>query len=227
MGQSAQVTDDELKVQYQQNIQQFQVPNRVHAEHILLMTVGKTDAEVTEIKKKAEDILAQAKKKGANFEDLAKKYSEDPGSKAKGGDLGWLVQGRAVPEFEKAAFSLNKGEISDLIKTQYGFHIIKVLDKETAHTKTFDEVKDTLRTPLLLQKADNQAGSIADKMSAEIRQSNKVTLDELAQKYHLEVSETRPVSQTDPLLELGNGQDVKEEISHLRQGELSLPLRTH
>ena len=220
------VSDDELKALYQQNIQQYQVPNRVHAEHILLTTVGKTDAEVAEIKAKGEDILAQAKKKGANFEDLAKKYSEDPGSKTKGGDLGWIVQGQTVPEFEKAAFSLPKGEVSDLIRTQYGFHIIKVLDKETAHTKPFDEVKETLRTPLLLQKADAQEELIADKMSSEIRQSNKVTLDELAEKYHLEISETRPVSPTDPLLELGNGQDVKEEISRLRQGELSLPLRT-
>ena len=224
--QNTVVSDDDLKVVYQQNIQQYQVPNRVHAEHILLTTVGKTDAEVAEVKNKAEDILAQAKKKGANFEDLAKKYSEDPGSKTKGGDLGWLVQGQTVPEFEKAAFSLPKGETSDLIKTQYGFHIIKVLDKETAHTKPFDEVKETLRTPLLLQKADAQEESIADKMSSEIRQSNKVTLDELAEKYHLAISETRPVSPTDPLLELGNGQDVKEEISRLRQGELSLPLRT-
>ena len=224
--QNTVVSDDDLKAVYQQNIQQYEVPNRVHAEHILLTTVGKTDAEVAEIKTKAEDILGQARKKGANFEDLAKKYSEDPGSKTKGGDLGWLVQGQTVPEFEKAAFTLPKGEISDLIKTQYGFHIIKVLDKETAHTKTFDEVKDTLRTPLLLQKADAQANSIADKMSADIRQSNKVTLDELAQKYHLEISETRPVSPTDPLLELGNGQDLKEEISRLRQGELSLPLHT-
>jgi len=145
---------------------------------------------------------------------------------ASGGDLGDFGRGQMVPEFEKAAFSLPKGETSDLIKTQYGFHIIKVLDKETAHTKTFDEVKDTLRTPLLLQKADAQGNSIADKMSADIRQSNKVTLDELAQKYHLEISETRPVSPTDPLLELGNGQDLKEEISRLRQGELSLPLHT-
>ena len=224
--QNTVVSDDDLKVVYQQNIQQYEVPNRVHAEHILLTTVGKTDAEVAEIKTKAEDILGQARKKGANFEDLAKKYSEDPGSKTKGGDLGWLVQGQTVPEFEKAAFTLPKGEISDLIKTQYGFHIIKVLDKETAHTKTFDEVKDTLRTPLLLQKADAQASSIADKMSADIRQSNKVTLDELAQKYHLEISETRPVSPTDPLLELGNGQDLKEEISRLRPGELSLPIHT-
>ena len=225
--QNTVVTDDQLKVVYQQNIQQYQVPNRVHAEHILLMTVGgKTDAEVAEIKKKAEDILAQAKKKGANFEDLAKKYSEDPGSKAKGGDLGWLVQGQTVPEFEKAAFSLSNGEISDLIKTQYGFHIIKVLDKETAHTKTFDEVKDAMRPNFLLNKVDQQASATADQISADIRQSNKTTLDQLAQKYHLTTAETHPVGPGEPVLELGNGQDVKDEIFRLRQGDLSLPLRT-
>lgn len=223
--QSVQVSDDELKAIYQKNIQDYQVPNRVHPEHILLMTVGKTDAEVQEIQKKAEDVLAQAKKKGANFEELAKKYSEDPGSKAKGGDLGWIVQGQTVPEFEKAAFSLNKGETSDLIRTQYGFHIIKVLDKETAHTKPFDEVKDSLRTPLLLQKADQQAQEIADKISAEIRQSNKLTLDEIAQKYHLSTGETRPLAITEPLLELGNSQDAKEQMFRMRQGELSTPIR--
>lgn len=224
--QNTVVTDDELNKVYRDNLQQFQVPNRVHAEHILLLTSGKTDAEVAEIKKKAEDILAQARKKGANFEELAKKYSEDPGSKAKGGDLGWVLQGQTVPEFEKAAFSLNKGEISDLIKTQYGFHIIKVLDKDTAHTKTFDEVKDSLRPNYLLNKVDQQASSIADQMSADIRQSNKTTLDQLAQKYHLTIAETHPVGPGEPVLELGNGQDVKDEIFHLRQGDLSLPLRT-
>jgi peptidyl-prolyl cis-trans isomerase D len=224
--QNTPVTDDELKAVYQQNIQQYEVPNRVHAEHILFTTVGKTDAEVAEIRKKADEVDAQAKKKGADFEDLAKKYSEDPGSKAKGGDLGWIIQGQTVPEFEKAAFGLPKGEVSDLIKTQYGFHIIKVLDKETAHTKPFEEVKDSIRAPLLLQKVDQQAATIADKMSSQIRQSNKVTLDDLAQQYHLSISETRPVAPSDPVLELGNSQDVKDQIVRLRQGELSLPIRT-
>ena len=224
--QNTPVTDDELKAVYQQNIQQYEVPNRVHAEHILFTTVGKTDAEVAEIRKQAEDVDAQAKKKGANFEDLAKKYSEDPGSKAKGGDLGWIVQGQTVPEFEKAAFSLPKGDVSDLIKTQYGFHIIKILDKETAHTKPFEEVKDSIRGPLQLQKVDQQAASVADKMSSQIRQSNKVTLDELAQQYHLSVAETHPVAANDPVLELGNSQDIKDQIVRLRSGELSTPIRT-
>jgi len=224
--QNVTVSDDELKANYQQNIQQYEVPDRVHAEHILLTTVGKTDAEVAEIKKQAEDILAQARKKGANFEDLAKKYSEDPGSKTKGGDLGWLVHGQTVPEFDKAVFSTPKGEISDLVRTQYGFHIIKVIDKETAHTRPFDEVKESIRTPLLLQKIDQQSAAVSDQMSNQIRQSNKVTLDDLAQKYHLTISETRPLTPTDPILELGNSQDVKDEIIRLRPNELSLPIRT-
>jgi peptidyl-prolyl cis-trans isomerase D len=223
--QTAQVSDDELKAQYQQNIQQYQVPNRVHVEHILLMTVGKTDAEVEEIRQKAEDVLKQAKK-GAKFEDLAKKYSEDPGTKDKGGDLGWLTQGQTVPEFEKTAFGLDKGKMSDLVKTQYGFHIIKVLDKETAHTKPFDEVKDSIKTPLLLAKTDKLASDESDQLSATIRRSNKVSLDDLAKQFHLTVGETRPVTAVDPILELGNSKEAKEAIFRLRQDELSLPIRT-
>jgi len=225
--QNIHISDDQLLAQYKKNIQDYQVPDRAHVEHILLMTVGKTDAEIEEIQKKAQDILNQARK-GANFEDLAKKYSEDPGTKDKGGDLGWIVKGQTVAEFEKAAFSLPKGSISDLVKTQYGFHIIKIIDKETAHTKTFDEVKDSIRAPLMLSEADKQAGDIADKLSQAIRQSNKVSLDDLAKQYHLAVGETRPVAATDPLLELGNSQDVKvsDSIFNLRQGDLSLPIHT-
>jgi peptidyl-prolyl cis-trans isomerase D len=224
--QNVQISDDMLKLQYQANIQQYQVPNRVHVEHILFMTVGKTtDAEVEEIKKKAEDVLKQVKK-GGKFEDLAKKYSEDPGSKDKGGDLSWITQGQTVPEFEKTAFTLNPGQVSDLVKTQYGFHIIKVLEKETAHTKPFEEVKDSLRAPLLLSQADKVASETADKLSAAIRQSSKISLDDLAKQYHLTVSETRPISATDPLLELANSQEAKDAIFRLKPDEVSLPIRT-
>ena len=227
MRRNIQVSDDQLKVQYQNNIQQYQVPNRVHVEHILFMTVGKTDAEVDEIKKTAEDVLKQAKK-AAKFEELAKKYSEDPGTKEKGGDLGWITQGQTVKEFEATAFGLDKGQISDLVKTQYGFHIIKVLDKETARTKTFDEVKDSLRAPMALQLADQQAAEVADQLAKAIRQSNKVSLDDLAKQkqFQLTVSQTRPLSPADPVLELGNSKEVKDAIFRLRQNELSLPIRT-
>jgi peptidyl-prolyl cis-trans isomerase D len=225
--QATQVSDDQLKAQYQKNIQDYQVPNRVHVEHILFMTVGKPDAEIQEIQQKAQDVLAQAKK-GANFEELAKKYSEDPGTKDKGGDLGWIVQGQTVPEFEKAAFSLPKGSISDLVKTQYGFHILKIIDKEAAHTKSFDEVKDSIRAPFLLNEADKTAADIADKISQALRRSNKVSLDDLAKEYHLTIGETRPVGATDSLIELGNSQDVKttEAIFRLKPGELSMPIHT-
>ena len=222
---SLQVSDDVLKQQYRANIQQYQVPNRVHVEHILFMTVGKTDAEVEEIKKKAEDVLKQVKK-GEKFEDLAKKYSEDPGSKDKGGDLSWITQGQTVPEFEKTAFSLSPGQVSDLVKTQYGFHIIKVLEKETAHTKPFEEVKDSLRANFLPTQADKEASAIADQLTAAIRQSPRMSLDDLAKQFHLTVGETRPIAASDPLLELANSQEAKDAIFRARPDETSLPVRT-
>jgi peptidyl-prolyl cis-trans isomerase D len=222
---SLQVSDDVLKQQYQANIQQYQVPNRVHVEHILFMTVGKTDAEVEEIKKKAEDVLKQVKK-GEKFEDLAKKYSEDPGSKDKGGDLSWITQGQTVPEFEKTAFSLSPGQVSDLVKTQYGFHIIKVLEKETAHTKPFEEVKDSLRANFLPTQADKEASAVADQLTTAIRQSPRMSLDDLAKQFHLTVGETRPIAASDPLLELANSQEAKDAIFRARPDETSLPVRT-
>lgn len=223
--QNVQISEDQLKAQYQANIQQYQVPNRVHAEHILFTTVGKPDAEAEEVKKKAEDVLQQLKN-GAKFEDLAKKYSEDPGTRDKGGDLGWIVQRQTVPEFEKTAFSLPKGQLSGLVKTQYGYHIIKVLDKETAHTKPFEEVKDSLLPGLKLNEADRQASEEASRISLQIRQSTRTSLDDLAKQFHLSVGETRPASVTDQVIELGSSPEVKDQIFRLRPGELSLPVKT-
>ena len=222
--QHVQISNDELRAQYSSHIEQYQIPNRVHAEHILFKTIGKTDAEVEEIRKKAEDVLKKAKK-GAKFEDLAKQYSEDT-SKDKGGDLGWIVQGQTVPEFEKAAFSLPKGGISDLVRTQYGFHIIKVLDHENAHTQPFEEVRASIEAPMLLSRADQKAEDVANQIVAAIRRSNRTPLDNIAKQFNLAVGETRPLAVNDPVLELGNSQEVRDTIFRLQTGEVSQPIRT-
>ncbi len=192
-------------------------------EHILFKTIGKTDAEVAEIKKQAEAALKQAKS-GANFEALAKKYSEDDASKAKGGDLGWIVEGQTVPEFQNVAFSLPKGSISDLVKTQYGFHIIKVLDKQTAHTKSFDEVRSSILPILLDQKANAEADNIASQMADAVRQSDRQPIANVAKKLNLELGSTPPVSISDPVGDLGPSHDVSQMLFELHVGELSEPL---
>ena len=220
------VSDDALRAYYNDHIDDYKVQNSVHVEHILFKTIGKTDAEVAEIKQKAEDVLKQAKK-GANFEDLAKKYSEDDGpqgSKAKGGDLGWIGEGQTVPEFQQAAFSLPKGSISDLVKTQYGFHIIKVLDKQTAHTKTFEEVRESILPILLDQQVDQGANRISNQMAAAVRQSDRQPIDDIARKFNLEMGVTPAVASTDLIGPLGNSQDVRNALFQLRPGELSAPL---
>ncbi|MFZ1138904.1 MAG: peptidylprolyl isomerase [Candidatus Sulfotelmatobacter sp.] len=142
----AQVTPDDLRAYYDQHRDQYRMPEQVKVSHILIKTPlpgpdGKVDEKgVAEAQRRAEDLLKQLKN-GAKLEDLAKKYSEDPGSAKQGGSLGWIGKGQTVPEFEKVAFSLPKGQISDLVKSSYGFHIIRVDDKQEAHMKTLDEVK--------------------------------------------------------------------------------------
>lgn len=219
-----QPTDAELRAYYNQHIDDYKVQNRVHAEHILFKTVGKTDAEVAEIKKKAEDVLAQAKK-GANFEDLAKKNSEDDASKAKGGDLGWIVEGQTVPEFQKAAFSLPKGSISDLVKTEYGFHIIKVIDHEQAHTKSYEEVRDEIFPVVQDAQVQDKANDISNQLAAAVRQSDRQPIDAVAKKFNLETGETAPAAISEPVGKLGNSNELHQVLFELRPGELSDPLR--
>jgi len=221
---NTQVSDDVLRAYYNANINQYKVENRVHVEHILFKTIGKTDAEIAEIRKKAEDVLKQARH-GANFEDLAKKYSEDDTTKPKGGDLGWIVEGQTVPEFQQVAFSLPKGAISDLVKTQYGFHIIKVLDHENAHTKSFEEVRDSILQPVLDEKVSTEANDISDQMASAVRQSDRQSLDDLAKKFNLELGDIPPVTATEPVGPLGNSPELHRALSELNPGEISQPIQ--
>ncbi|MGH9864680.1 MAG: peptidyl-prolyl cis-trans isomerase [Candidatus Acidiferrales bacterium] len=217
------ISDGDIQSYYQQHLSDYKVENRVHAGQIVFNTLGKTDAEVALIKQQAQKIDDQAKH-GANFEDLAKKYSEDTNTKAKGGDIGWIVAGQTAPSFEKAAFSLPKGGVSDLVQTPYSFDIVKVVEKEDAHTKSLAEVRDSIVTTLTQEKVNDEQNGLSDKMAAAVRQSNRQPIDIIAKEFNLQTGETPLVGVTDPVDDLGNSPQLQEAIFSLRQGELSQPI---
>src|SRR5579862_3862220 len=182
------VSDAEISSYYNDHLAQYKLEDKVHVAHILFKTVGKTDAEAEEIRKNAEDVLKKAKS-GADFAALAKQYSEDT-TKDKGGDLDWIVRGQTVPEFEKVAFSLPKGAISDLVKTEYGFHIIKVIDRQTPRTQPLDEVRAAILGSLQQDKAQQLADQLSEQIADEIRRSGRMPMDDLAKQFNLPVTET-------------------------------------
>lgn len=177
-----EVPREALQAYYDQHRDQYREPEQVKVSHILIKTPlpgpdGKIDEKgVAEAQRRAEDLLKQLKA-GANFEELAKKYSEDPGSAKQGGSLGWIGRGRTVAEFEKAAFSLPKGQTSDLVKSSYGFHIIRVDDKKDAHMKTLEEVKGEIEPILKQQMAQQVVQKQADDL---VQAAQKQGLDAAA-----------------------------------------------
>jgi peptidyl-prolyl cis-trans isomerase C len=137
--EQANVSDADMKKFYDENKDKFKSGEQVRASHILV----KSEAE-------AQEILAQLKK-GGNFEELAKKHSID-GAAAKGGDLGWFSQGSMIPEFEKVAFGMKEGETSGIVKTKFGYHIIKLTGKRPAGTRSFEESKELIKAKLAPEK---------------------------------------------------------------------------
>src|SRR3954453_23642348 len=147
------IAEADVEKENKNNEEQYKTPEQVRASHILLKTEGKDYAAV---KTKAEEILKQAKS-GADFAELAKKNSEDESNAKNGGDLDYFGRGRMVPEFDAAAFGMEPGQISDLVKTQYGYHIIKMVEKKGGTTKPLAEVKDQISDQLAFQRAQTQA----------------------------------------------------------------------
>lgn len=209
---NTQVTQSDLQSYYNQHQDEYRVPEQVNVRHILIKSPapgadGKIDQKADEAAKaKAEDILKQIKA-GGNFADLAKKYSEDPGSAKNGGSLSWIGKGRTVPEFEKAAFSLPKGGTSDVVKSNYGYHIIHVDDKQEAHVKSVDEVKPQIEAVLRQQKAARAAEGEANAFMTQARTSG---LDKAASAKGLQVTTTDFVSRTDSLPGIGNSPQFME-----------------
>jgi peptidyl-prolyl cis-trans isomerase D len=200
-----QVTQQDFQNYYDQHRDEYRMPEQVNVRHILIKSPlpgpdGKVDAKAVEVARaKAEDVLKQVKS-GGNFADLAKKYSDDPGSAKLGGSLGWIGKGRTVPEFEKAAFSLPKGATSDLVQSSYGFHIIHVDDKQDARMKSVDEVKSQIEPLIKQQRAAQAAQQQSDQLLSEARSTN---LEKAASAKGLQVITTDFVNRNDLLPGIG------------------------
>jgi peptidyl-prolyl cis-trans isomerase D len=170
-GGKPQVSDAEVQSYYNAHQDQYQVKEQVKVRHILIAVPAGADSKTdAAAKAKAEDLLKQIKS-GGNFAELASKNSDDPGSKTQGGELGWLDRGKTVPEFDKAAFSLAPGQTSDVIKTQFGYHILQVEDKKTAHLKTLAEVKPEIVPLLEQQKAGAAEQTFASALASDAKKN--------------------------------------------------------
>lgn len=137
------IADDEAQKYFDENKKRFTTKERVKAAHILIKASGDDKAKLDEAKKKVDGIYKEASAKGADFAALAKAKSEGP-SAPRGGDLGWFTRGRMVKEFEEAAFKMKPGEVSKPVQTKFGYHIIKVTEREEEGEKKFDEVKEDI-----------------------------------------------------------------------------------
>ncbi|MGE5840431.1 MAG: peptidylprolyl isomerase [Deltaproteobacteria bacterium] len=139
------VTEEDMKLYYQAHQEEFRTPESVKASHVLIrVNPGASDDEKKKAREKAEAALKRIKD-GEDFAKVASEVSEDPGSKTKGGDLGFFSKGRMVKPFEDAAFALKPGQLSDVVESPFGFHVIKVEDKKEAAIEPYDAVKDKVR----------------------------------------------------------------------------------
>jgi peptidyl-prolyl cis-trans isomerase D len=212
-------TNEEVAARYQQNIAMYETPEQVRASHILFKTEGKDDAAV---KKTAEGVLKQVKS-GGDFAKLAKQYSED-GSKDNGGDLDFFGRGRMVKEFDEFSFSAKPGQISDLVKTQFGYHIIKVTDRRAAATRQMAEVRGVLEDQIKTEKAQREA----DRQQAEIAKEidDPTDLDRVARARGMTVGDSGLFAREEPLAGLGYAPAVTSEAFNLTEGKVSGVLRT-
>jgi len=159
--EQSKVTDEELQKFYNENKDKFKTGDQAKASHILVKS-----------EKEAKDILAQLKS-GGNFEELAKKHSTD-GAAAKGGDLGWFSKDKMIPEFSKVAFAMKEGEVSGIVKTEFGYHIIKLTGKRAAGTRSFEEVKDQIKAAILPSKQQE----VFTKLKDDLKKGGKYTIKE-------------------------------------------------
>jgi peptidyl-prolyl cis-trans isomerase D len=213
------IPDADAEAFYKQNLAQYTSQAQVRASHILFKTDGKDENVV---RAQAEEVLKKARG-GADFAGLAKQYSEDDSNKDRGGDLDYFGKGRMVPEFEAAAFAMKNGDISDLVKTSFGFHIIKVVDNQAEVVRPLDAVKVEIVDQLRWQKAQQEAEAQAKAIATAAK--TPADLERIAGERSLEVHESGLFLATDPVDGLGVQPELAAAMFALKEGEVSAPQR--
>ena len=212
------VQDREVQDYYEYNMDTFRDPKQVKARHILFkLSQNAAEEEEKKIREKASSVLEEARQ-GKDFETLAKKFSEGP-TGPKGGDLGYFSEGRMVKPFENAAFKLKKGEISDLVRTRFGYHIIRVEDIKETRTKPIDEVREqileTITKTISAEQAHEYALSLIDQMPYD------ADLAQYGKERDLEVNYTDYFSQDKSIPGIGGDEKLREAIFSMEKGETS------
>jgi len=215
-------TPSEVNIQayYDNNQDRYSDPVTLRASHILLRTAGKEEADVQE---QAQTIVNEARD-GADFSDLARRYSEDDATKDAGGDLGQITPGQMVPEFEGAAFALAQDEISDPVTSMFGIHIIKATEKIGGTTQQLDEVRESISDLLSQENAEARASALATAMAAEINEA--ADLEAAAARRGLEVQESGFAALGEPILGLGFSTEVTTQAFELSEGQVAGPIQT-
>ena len=213
-----EVDDRTLRGYYAQNRARFEVPDRIRASHILFMTEGETEEELKESEAEAAKVLEEVRA-GADFAARARRHSEDPGTADKGGDLGWVTRGQMVPDFEKQAFSLEQGQISDVIKTEYGFHIIKVHERQNAQIQSFEEVKEEIRTELAREQNYLNRMKFTDEALVVAKKHGK-DLEAAGRELNIPVATFEKFSRAQPPPELSGSPNLLNAIFQADDGEV-------
>ena len=197
------VSDSDLRAAYEKEKSRLEMPEKRRARHILI--TGKDDASALA---QAEQVLAQAKA-GKDFGELAKQYSQDPGSASNGGDLGWADRSSFVKPFADALFGMKTGEIAGPIKTQFGYHIIRLDEIQSSKSKSFEEARSELEAQVRRDHATDRFGDIQEQLSAKLAEPG-ADLSALAEQYHLQQGDVASYAKTAGAAPLGAAPALQE-----------------
>ncbi|HKQ58440.1 MAG TPA: peptidyl-prolyl cis-trans isomerase, partial [Candidatus Eisenbacteria bacterium] len=213
---SVRVTDAELIRQYNANQKDYRQEEQVKARHILFMPRDPAPEVKKAARARADSLLAAIRKDGGDFADLARRFSQEPGAPSSGGDLGWFGRGRMVKEFETAAFALKPGEMSGVVETQFGYHIIKVEERKAAGVRPFAEARAEIRLKMAQTRGDSSARRSALALRRRLTLA-KADVRALAARYGGLIS-PGPLTANEPLPGVGMAQGLGQALPSMTPG---------